>query len=912
MNDEIIQQSELEFLVFISSRQSPEMDEARHEAFKTIDEFPLTRPWAFENMPASSENAREHYLRYASQADFVIWLVGRETTLAVVDEIQACMSVQGKLLAFLLPSGRRDKQTKQLINEVSDYAKWQPVDCVDNLGANIRAALQDEIIRAVRNPNPPGRLPWLRRQREEAIYRCKRSWIALGVPGAIAEELAQDRSIGHELSVPNGGITMVVGDQGAGKTLALQRLYQNAIDHVLNDSSKPFPIFARARDITGSIGAYVERIAENYVFPTSQPTLVLIDGLDEIGRDLTSRLLDDAVPYVEAHPNVSMVFSARSLLETRDDGHRIEIPSLDDEEILRLISRVAGRSIEMGELLSWPESVRDAAKRPLFSVMIGAELQEGNHVLGMRPIDLVANLADRSLTDAGERKGDVDELLQTLAVKAVDSGGGVPGYEVSPKRADQMLLADTRLVSDEAGTLDFTLPIFREWFAARALVEETFVLDDIRPLTERWVIPIAVAVHSESERVGDMLLSTLARSDPGLAGLVLKESEHTRRYHTKEQRTLGTPEELGSRVRRAMEDWSEGIGVLMQKIGPVGDDGRILPLGIGLEGSWLTTSWYHGDDPIAKVVPVPDESDPLLPSRDWPEIRSTSILPAKVWPWDVTKQDLASSLSEELASRRLAIISHEAVRELAYSFGCAVENQSWLAPDSVHIMDVLHFIDEYLSRETVSLGIGHAVYDQEELRVIRSHLVELSESGEEFISEPWPGPDKARPPGRTSWAAHEEFTSEQLLERTQAIYAAALRIYTDMVSKWFHTFDNRLYLKRLSPVKLMGRLGIPHPEGEHVRSTFLGRAPVLTWWPMVIDSHRESQVTFELDPKTQASREEVRLLTGSARKASHARGEAFYRETTRLHVFGPRPATELAHGWLIRELGSLGWTDLRG
>lgn len=99
-----IPQSESGLMVFISSRQSKEMMAARRQADRAIDEFPLTRPWAFENMPASSEAARQHYLRYASEADFVIWLVGGETSPAVVDEIHACMGVQGRLLVFLLPS----------------------------------------------------------------------------------------------------------------------------------------------------------------------------------------------------------------------------------------------------------------------------------------------------------------------------------------------------------------------------------------------------------------------------------------------------------------------------------------------------------------------------------------------------------------------------------------------------------------------------------------------------------------------------------------------------------------------------------------------------------------------------------------------------------------------------------------
>ena len=174
---------------------------------------------------------------------------------------------------------------------------------------------------------------------------------------------------------------------------------------------------------------------------------------------------------------MSIVFSARSVPGIQAIGDRVEISVLHDEEILGLISKVAGRPLEMREMRAWSESVRDAAKRPLFSVMIGVELRECNNVRSIRPIDLVNRLADRALSDAGDQRGDVDTLLQTLAVKAVDSGGGVPISEVSPKRSDQILLADTRLVSNEAGMFDFTLPVFREWFAARALVEETFTLE---------------------------------------------------------------------------------------------------------------------------------------------------------------------------------------------------------------------------------------------------------------------------------------------------------------------------------------------------------------------------------------------------------------------------------------------------
>ena len=148
MNEEKIPRSESDLLVFISSCQDAEMEPARQAAFRAIDEFPLTRPWAFENMPASSQFAREHYLNNAAKADFVIWLIGGRTSQAVIDEIHTCMSTQGRLLPFKLPSGFRDEQTERLLKEISGYAKWHPVKSADRLGEHVIAAISDDIVRA--------------------------------------------------------------------------------------------------------------------------------------------------------------------------------------------------------------------------------------------------------------------------------------------------------------------------------------------------------------------------------------------------------------------------------------------------------------------------------------------------------------------------------------------------------------------------------------------------------------------------------------------------------------------------------------------------------------------------------------------------------------------------------------------
>ena len=230
----------------------------------------------------------------------------------------------------------------------------------------------------------------------------------------------------------------------------------------------------------------------------------------------------------------------------------------------------------------------------------------------------------------------------------------------------------------------------------------------------------------------------------------------------------------------------------------------------------------------------------------------------------------------------------------------------------VRIGEVISLIDAHSQRGIAPLGVGYTVYESEELNLVRSHLEELDRGGEEFISDPWPVPDRTRPSNTVSWRLHEEYTEDRLLERTQAVYAAALRIYVDMVSRWFQAFENRLRLMCLLPVSLEGYLMIPQSSGQaNIRAGMVDE-PSLTWWPHPIDRHEDSQVTFELDPQTPASREEAVRRRDAAQSDAYARTDDFFYSMTRLHVFVPRAATELAHKWLIGELGRIGWTDLLG
>ena len=102
MTEEPIRPSENPLLVFISSMQDEELHRARTLAIDTVDKYPGMRVWAFEDAPASSESARDRYIRNAGSADLVVWLVGSKTSAPVAVAGASVPAENEKLQAKLL------------------------------------------------------------------------------------------------------------------------------------------------------------------------------------------------------------------------------------------------------------------------------------------------------------------------------------------------------------------------------------------------------------------------------------------------------------------------------------------------------------------------------------------------------------------------------------------------------------------------------------------------------------------------------------------------------------------------------------------------------------------------------------------------------------------------------------------
>lgn len=896
-----INRSETDLLVFISSVMSPELEIARKLSREAFKELGFTRPWAFEFTPASSESPEESYLRKVQESDFVVWLIGNITTQPVANEIHTCMASGSRLIAVLLPGNTRDDNTMKLMGEVGDYAKWGHVDDIADLKNHLKHAISDQLVRALRNPANPTRVLGVQHSLDLSLSRCKHSWRALGVSEETAITLTQDETIGAVAETISTGLHVILGDQGAGKTLAAERFIQQTARLALKDFSLPLPLFIRARDLTESLANYITRWSHGLWQPVVHGAIFVIDGLDELGITRANSLMEEIRVYVDANPNVTAIVTTRKLPDLHLPDDNMDVPQLDDQAIVDIMAKVAGHHVDTNTKFGWPTSIREAVKRPLFAIILGVELSKDRNFAPVRPSELIDRVVRNALGDSVGAEQRTEELLQRLAVRSMDIGRRVKLSEFGETLNDQNILSQSRLVTLEGSSLDFALPIFREWYAARAIIEKSIVIDEIiasNDASERWLIPITIAVESVAEDSAFQIMSTIVGADPGFAGLLLEEPAQRWQHSSSARPGLNSPIDYGEQIRNSMAKWDDGLGDLFSIVGPSNESGGLPTLGVRLQNAYITTSWYRGTETLPPVIELP-EAIRISGSFnfDWPEIRQEGIPDKNLWSWLITKRRLEASLSTAIKTYRLGGDAEDAGRELIWTLSKYVKGQSDLDPKPIKVREIVDFVGAH---PTAELFVGGARFSQREIEQCHRLLKELQDSGVDLLTDPWPTPD--RPSHHSGWV-WDAYSEQRLLERANFIYAAALRIYETIVSRWFRTMASRLLFHARLPAQLSGWLTVMPEVGPCLQLETRSRP-----------AGENSEVKIELglpdgfaDTWQSYWEEEITKL----RQLRPAASEWIYplSQSGLLDVFGSRPATRLAHDWLTDDLHRLNWLE---
>ncbi len=142
--------SELPLLVFVSSVMKVEDLKAERKAcVAAIDSLPLTRSWAFEFSPASTDSAEDTYLEKVDQCDIFILILGAELTDPTEREYERAVGRGKPRLVFVKKAEKRTERAADWLRERQDV-KWARFDDATDLAQQVRVAVCDELIKAYR------------------------------------------------------------------------------------------------------------------------------------------------------------------------------------------------------------------------------------------------------------------------------------------------------------------------------------------------------------------------------------------------------------------------------------------------------------------------------------------------------------------------------------------------------------------------------------------------------------------------------------------------------------------------------------------------------------------------------------------------------------------------------------------
>jgi hypothetical protein len=872
-----------------------EMRKPRQDAVRALDAPSFLAPWAFEYSPASSESADWSYLSKVRQADVLIWLVGSRTTGPVQREVREALTHSVPMMIIRLTDASPDATTQELIDEVGLRAKWITIPS-EYVRDGVALSMGDEIVRAWRGKPGRTRAAVLELRGRLSRARCIQRWRAAGLTRAEALVLADDLDVGRPPDAVRTSaeqpLRVIESDVGSGKSLSGERLFQEAIAQALADPDAPIPVWLTAREAQTDLVPAIESAAADVGELPRQGATVIVDGADEIGASLAGSLLNACRIAVETWPRTRITITSRPLAPLERIEEAVRLPPLDEEASFALVERVSGaRATGYG----WPESVKDAVRRPLFAILLGVWLRTTAGTTPRSTGELLRGLVERAIP---ERDPETTRLLRRLARLATDRRDApVPQAEVAGGRDLLSRLRDSGLIVERAGAVSFGLPILTQWFAAQSLAAGEPPIQDLLADPARldlWRYATVIAVGELSFSQATALLDPIVEADPGFASQVVAEA--LREYADASEGLKAPPSlEAGQAIRSAAKGWLSGLGLMAPLLSIARPDGSPLPLGAASFDDSLMTMWRQADDLDAEVVELPRSEHVFQASPGWGPGRLTRPAAEPAWPWRWALHDVVHAIKPWVKERILPLKHGPLFEEAAWAEALALLGIGSLAPGPLDLAEV--------EARLAGVPSGALFRDYRrtyDLLAIRARVAALREAGLTELPGPWPGPDEDYGGGGWVW---DPYSPERLLERTQAVYQGAMDGYTQLVDRWLPTLGPRLMTYVTLPAKLVGTLHFNKRERD------LNGGPMLRWQleprepgkatVAEIELHEEREALWGPEHHLELRRayEQLRARRPQARYWIDATSHG-----TVLDIFGSTPAAEIAFGLLGDDL----------
>ncbi len=173
------------------------------------------------------------------------------------------------------------------------------------------------------------------------------------------------------LNVPTGGVMVLLGDFGSGKSETAEAWHRSEIKNFIAGDHAPLPVWLSAREL---LGQTLEAAVERQLGPTwrhGRGASIAVDGLDETDPATAQTLLEAARTLAKAYTNVRVVLTARPGIVSSTTTEEATAALLSEDEALKLVELAGGKSHDTWR---WTADMRATVTRPFFALAAGVML----------------------------------------------------------------------------------------------------------------------------------------------------------------------------------------------------------------------------------------------------------------------------------------------------------------------------------------------------------------------------------------------------------------------------------------------------------------------------------------------------------------------------------------------------------
>ena len=777
----------------------------------------------------------------------------------------------------------------------------------------------------------------------EGIYRgsiasCKDRFLTVIGDAQKAEELANDFSLGlppAELNLHPKNLLVLTGDFGVGKTLIVQRIFQNAIQEALKNSDAPVPIYLDADTWRQDrpLQSVIEDAANELGDIKEQGAVVIIDELDKASMSLSTKIVGDAYVITEKYNKTKIFITSRPIQHVEDNykDNLIHIPPLSSEQSHHLIERVLGQELDAMRLLYLEASVKEVIIYPLFALLLARYGKKADVNTSLLRAELLSKLVEDALKNTSSPQDSYQYLIK-LATRYIEFGNKpVALTDIDLSRSERQNLLDSRLVVERSGNITFPLSIFAQWFAFRGLEEDPSqiekYLDDTEQL-ENWRYVLIIAVGSSNKTTISKILTPIIKKHPSFAVEIIRSSLLNSLYSNRE--SLPSLLECGEYIRTSMSTWVSGIGHLAKLITPIREDGELCPVGVAIShDTFLESAWYVGGEEVDNVKTLPlNFFDDDLEMDKWRKHQGRRPIHQSAWGWLWTLNTLRSSLISELSTVSLPINQGILSSEASWRAGLAIF-QNWQSRRLINpnlskpekftvnfLAEAMSQIDEDL-RQNIhrTLPEIHSISDKEQnfcLDCLRQEIKSMQAHNISDFSISYTDVDLAYK--RMRWNSDSDKISD-LKKRVEEVYKAALDEYQNLSQTWFDKLLSGMQIAGMLPTRLVGVFTPPVlPDNQ------FGDSPQFDWYlePLPKNSQNKVEIEFSENIRNNAYEtyckqsnfiiNQLRNLRPNSSAWLRCNPHGGYID---ISLFSDAPVTVLVYSWLEEDLRSIGWIDDR-